>query len=199
MHNTSSKGANPLSIEAIRPLLKLQCARTWLSGGVGIDHWLGRRTRSHGDTDLSVLRSHWPDLARSLPPHLLPYSAVKGDLEPIDDVGKVPSFNNIWIQDGRTKVWVLQVNLEGGNASEWIYRRDPSITRDWASAIQLIRDVPTVVPAVQLLWKSSSPKSKDDADFDAVMPLLSKVEASWLLKSVQAAHPSSPWIARMTP
>lgn len=47
----------PLSVAAVGALFAAAAERWWLSGGLAIEHRLGRPVRAHGDVDVSVLRS----------------------------------------------------------------------------------------------------------------------------------------------
>ena len=55
---------DPLRPDEVAALLAGSAARWWLSGGCGIDAWLARRTRQHGDIDVSVVRGDRSDHRR---------------------------------------------------------------------------------------------------------------------------------------
>lgn len=184
----------PISVPEVQRLLAGSTGRWWLSGGQAIDHWLGRTTRPHGDIDVSVVRAEWARLIAELPSHLEPYAAIDGNLLALADWADSPRLRNIWLRDSRTDRWVLQVNIEEGDAA-WRYRRQPWIELSWHSAVRIVRGVPTGSPATQLLWKSPSPRPRDDADLDVTLPVLSSDDRAWLLQSIRLAHPSSPWLS----
>lgn len=181
----------PMSIVDVRPLLDDPRVRVWLSGGVGLDVWLGYGSRDHGDIDLSVLRADWRPFARRLPKRLIPHAAENGYLRPIGDDADPPA--NVWCLDADTGAWVLQVNLEDGDDHRWIYRRHPAIARPWHLAVVSIGDTSVVAPEVQLLWKSKNPTAKDEADLARVVPTLEPAAKTWLVNAIRAAHPESPW------
>jgi hypothetical protein len=133
---------DPLRPADVAALLRGCGARWWLSGGCGIDAWLGRATREHGDTDVSVLRTDWSALAAVLPARLEPFAASDGELFTMPG-GPAPSaVHNIWIRDAGTGRWVLQVNLEEGDERAWRYRRDPSVSRAWERVFRSGGDLP---------------------------------------------------------
>lgn len=184
----------PLDVEDAARVLKVTTARWWLSGGKAIDHWLGRQTRDHGDTDVSVARSDWLMLVEHLPAHLEPHAAVDGELLPLAAWTTNPRLHNIWVRDTTTDRWVLQINIEEGS-DRWLYRRDPRVSASWEEAIRTIRSVPTGAPQTQLLWKSHRPMAKDDADLVSALPDLGDAGRDWLVRSIRIAHPDSPWLS----
>jgi len=186
----------PLTVGAVSELLAPCTGQWWLSGGCALDHWLGRTTRPHGDIDVSVLRRDWRDLICRLPAGLEPFAAMSGRLLPLAQHADNPELHNIWVRTTGTADWVLQVNIEVGDRDRWRYRRRPAISRPWAQAVADVHGVPTVNPAVQLLWKSMRPEATDDADLAVTAPDLSEADRRWLDGAIRLAHPQSPWASR---
>lgn len=184
-----------LSVEAVGRVLRGTSARAWLSGGAALDHRLGRATRQHGDVDVSVLDADWPCFVGDLPRALEPWWAIDGVLERVVEPSAVRS-PNVWCRTVGGD-WAVQVNLEAGDASEWRYRRDPSVRLPWDRAVTDVGGVPTVSAAVQLLWKSARPEPKDDADRAAVLGTLTPSEREWLVETVARVHPDSPWLGAL--
>jgi hypothetical protein len=180
-----------VAVADVAAILTPSDARWWLSGGYAIDHWLGRTTRSHGDIDVSTVRSDLQRLLAVLPAPLEPVAAMSGRLRPLVQHVDDPALRNIWVRDGEH--WALQINLEDGDERYWRYRRDPRITLPWNRAIAVVRGVPTGTPATQLLWKSAAPRPCDDADCAAVRHNLSSDDREWLRDAIRTAHPDSPW------
>lgn len=162
----------------------------WLSGGVGLDTWLGRVTREHDDIDVSVTRDAWSVLREALGPGLSFFGAASGWLAELDDDVDDPPVNT-WCADASGH-WCLQVNLEAGDDVAWRYRRDERVTRGWEAAVLDVAGAPVMAPEVQLLWKSRHPSRKDVADWTAVFPALGDEPRAWLRAAVRLAHPDSP-------
>lgn len=187
----------PLSVDAVSSLIDGTSA--WLSGGVGIDHWLGRVTRQHGDVDVSVSRRDHAAFLASLPDSLRPFAAQDGWLTPLDELGPDHAGpddagpDNVWCRDQRSGRWVLQVNAEDGDATSWVYRRDRSVVLPWPRAVLVVEGVRTVAPEVQLLWKSHEPRPVDESDRQQVLHRLDTDARTWLRRAIRAAHPDSPW------
>jgi hypothetical protein len=181
-----------MPLEEVRSFLfATSAARVWLSGGLALDVWLGHATRSHEDTDVSVLRSDWDAFARSVPSTLRMYAAEEGSLLPLG--AHLGSANNIWCTRDNHDAWVLQLNLEEGTDSEWRYRRFPAICLEWKRAVVEVDGIRVIAPELQLLWKSKMPVEKDQADLAAVFPHLDASAQEWLARAIATAHPISPW------
>lgn len=163
---------------------RIEGTSAWLSGGVALDHWLGRSTRRHGDTDVSVTESGWHELRARLEPSLHAYSAQSGWLSPAEANPSV----NTWFADD-DGMWRLQVNLESGDDASWRYRRDQRIALPWAEAVLDVDGIRTGAPEVQLLWKLREPSRRDAADIRRFLPLLPVERAEWLRAAVALAHP----------
>lgn len=162
----------------------------WVSGGVGLDRWLGRVTREHGDIDVSVTRDTWAALRAALRPELTFFRAESGWLSELEDDVDVPPVNT-WCADA-TGRWALQINLEAGDVGAWRYRRDERVTRAWDVVVLDVEGVPVMAPEAQLLWKSGRLSPKDVADWAVVLPALPVESRDWLRAAVRLAHPESP-------
>ena len=177
----------------------------WLSGGWAIAHTLGRPVRRHGDIDVSVLPNALvPTLTTlTIDQPYVAWEARRGHLTTLPTqthelTERVDRLRSIWIQDPTTKAFVLQINIESGAPDSWVYRRDYRITTSWTSAIRDVRGVPTGSIATQLLWKSKSPRPFDDIDLAVALRGMGVETVSWLTDAVRLAHPTSPWVTRLT-
>jgi hypothetical protein len=184
---------DPYDVSRVQQLFAPADVRWWLSGGVALDLFLGYASRSHGDIDVSVLRADWPVLEPHLTAWLDVHIAQGGQLTSVDERQVTSDVHNLWAREDADGAWRVQVNLEEGDGSRWVYRRDPRISRTWEDVIRHDGAVPYVNPAVQLLWKAKRVGAKDQADFDAVVPRLAADERGWLSWAIDLAHPTSPW------
>ncbi|MEV0590446.1 hypothetical protein [Nonomuraea cavernae] len=50
---------------------------------------------------------------------------------------------------------------------------------------------------VQLLYKAKGTRPKDQADFEAVLPLLSDGQRRWLDEALETEHTTHPWRERL--
>lgn len=182
-----------MSVAEVASLFARCPMRWWLSGGWAIDHWLGSRTRDHGDIDVSTLRPHLAGLLSALPAGLRPFAAVHGHLLPLEEHLDDRGIHNIWVQERRRDRFVLQINVEEGDERVWRYRRDPRIELTWDRAVGHLRGVEASTPATQLLWKSRDPRTRDEHDLSVIHGALNARDRRWLRESIQLAHPGSPW------
>ena len=96
--------------------------------------------------------------------------------------------NKLWVRPGPDDPWVLDLTISGGCIDRWIYRRQPAISRPWATAVLIDQGtgVAYLAAELQLLFKSRNRCPKDDVDAAQVIPVLTADEAAWL----QAALPN---------
>jgi hypothetical protein len=64
-------------------------------------------------------------------------------------------------------------------------RRDPRVRRSISTLGNVTESgIPYLVPEIQLFYKSTSPRRKDQIDFDAALPLLSAAQRQWLVEAI---------------
>lgn len=161
---------------ALRPFAALGCAH-WVAGGWAIDLFLGRRTRPHKDVEIALARDDQARLLRL--PGLA--SIERGARAPWrGERLELPAHQLLaHFADGAD----VEVLLNEFDASDWIYRRDPSIrlSRSRFDALWL-------PPEVVLLYKSKDPRPEDDQDFAAAFPHLAADQRRWLLDAIGPRH-----------
>ncbi|QCB97914.1 hypothetical protein E5206_14110 [Arthrobacter sp. PAMC25564] len=183
----------PLPLRVVAELLGPSSARWWLSGGVALDHWLGTNTRGHDNIDVSTTIADLPQVVQALP---APFSAwvPSGDgVLPWAEADMDADLQPIRIHNDATGAWVLQVNVEDGTDSVWVYRRDPRLQLPWDRAVIDVDGIPTGAPEVQLVWKALRPRPEDDADKDAVLAELPDEARAWWEHAILTIHPHSSW------
>jgi hypothetical protein len=79
----------------------------------------------------------------------------------------------------------------------WHYRRQPEITRPLSTLIRVTDDgIPYLAPEVQLLYKSRTPREKDDADFERVLPRLDTEQRAWMRDALARTTDPHGWHSR---
>jgi len=192
--------------DEVAHLLRRAGVPWWIAGGWAIDLHLGRRTREHEDIDVLVLRPHLPRLREQLAGWDLYAADPPGTLRPWPVTEELPlGVHDIWCRPTPTADWCLQVMVDdlvdggSGNEPEWVYRRDARVRRAWrtlsgpASSPQ--RGV--LAPDVQLLYKSSTPRAKDEADFAHTVGALNSSQRTWLAEALQLTAATHPWIEQL--
>ena len=104
-----------------------------------------------------------------------------------------------WFREPATGRWRLDVFREPSHGRTWICRRDGRLQRPFAEVIQRTPDgIPYGAPEVVLLYKAKHTRDKDEADFVAVLPLLSLgAGGAWLAEALQLVHPGHRWLAQL--
>jgi len=184
----------PLTLDAVVELLAPARFRWWVTGGHALELFMGRSWRAHDDTDIGICRrdaSEFADLLAHWDVHI----AAGGRLTPWggEPLCAEQDQNNLWCRRAPDEPWCLDVVVGDGDADEWIYRRDPRIRAPWDDVV-LRSDggVPYLGPELQLLFKSRTPRPKDDVDAKEVIPALDKRRVARL---DQLLPPSHPWRA----
>ncbi|NDL57043.1 hypothetical protein [Phytoactinopolyspora mesophila] len=170
----------------------------WVAGGWALWAFTGVERR-HADIDPCVLRSELPVLSAHLVGRLDVWTATDGALQPLlpgEDV--LPDgCDQVWTRRSALDPWEYDILLAPGTADTWVYRRDPTMTMPMADALWERDGVRYLQPEIQLLYKAAGMRSKDQADFEATLPLLDKERRSWLLEGLVTTLPGHPWIDRL--
>ncbi|MFS8204641.1 nucleotidyltransferase domain-containing protein [Streptomyces sp. CWNU-52B] len=177
----------------------------WVAGGLAIELAVGHPIRSHGDIDVLLLRrdqlvaqralAGWQWWAADPPGSLRPWAP--GEVLPL-------GVHDIWCRPGPDAPWRVQVMLDEsqgdshGQEPEWVSRRDPRVRRPISTLGAVSEEgVPFLAPDVQLYYKAKAPRPKDEADFDAVLPVLTERQRGWLVGAITRTYGPHPWIRRL--
>lgn len=173
--------------------------RWWIAGGWAIEALTGS-TRAHGDLDVSIPRSDVPLLRRHLAGRLDVWAAEQGTLRPLtgDLEEDLPlTCGNLWLRRSGADPWEYDVILMTATATTWTYKRDRRISAPIEQILWQRDDLTYLRPEVQLLHKAPGLRPKDQADFDACLPLLQPTARAWLRDALDLAHPRHPWSVRL--
>ncbi len=190
--------------EAITPaevtaLLAGLSAPWWIAGGYAIEAFVGKSFRPHDDVDAGLFRDDQLTIQRHLAGWELHAADPPGALRPWRTGEQLPAgVHDIWARRGPDDPWRFQLMLNESNGDEWLFRRDERIRRTIQSLTWLKDGVPHLAPEIQLLFKSKAPRPKDEADFEAALPLLEQRHKAWLRNALELVEPGNPWLARLT-
>jgi len=189
---------SPLSLGELATLLQAAEFPWWVGGGWALDLFVGHQTRPHDDLDVNVLRRDQHAARRLLDGWDL-HVAAGGTLrlfQPSDWLQ--PNDNDLWCRPAPTAPWALQLMLTDTNGERWVFRRNRAIRRPLAQISRRSpQGLPYLAPEIQLLFKANHPRPKDEADFQAVHPLLDQPSRRWLATALAATHPRHRWLAQL--
>jgi hypothetical protein len=195
-----------------------------LCGGWAVDSWLGRQTRDHADIDISVFHDDQRALFDHLAGwHLIAHDPnVVGDTTELWDGRRLDLPAHIHARPGdglnlnALNTWVrspgaqprdglnLEIMLNERSGRDWVLSREHGITM--ATSRCVLRSgwgLPTLAPEVIMFYKATAyageewftPRSHDDLDFRALLPLLTGQGRDWLREAI-AIVPAHPWLDR---
>ena len=111
------------------------------------------------------------------------------------DVGDIYTYQTRkWLVEGDIEFIELEIDSKEGN--DFVVQENPRLTRSLNKAILYRDGIPYLAPEIILFYKSDknsseSPyaKPKTEADFKAIMPLLSAEQKDWLINAINTAYP----------
>jgi hypothetical protein len=169
-----------------------------VAGGWALDVFLGEVTRPHDDLEIALFRQDQSRLWQH-------FSGWRFDK----------------IVGGRRELWrgeelSLPVHEIHGHAADgagcamefllnerdgdrWIFRRNASVSLPVERAfLQSTSGLPVLAPEIVLLFKSKSPRPKDESDFTAARGRLGETRRQWLRAALCECYQRHPWIEMLT-
>jgi hypothetical protein len=184
----------PWRPEELGPLLAGVDVPWYVAGGWALDLLRGKQTREHGDLEIAVPAPAFGAVRDALVGYEFEV-AGSGHLWPLDSPAFEVMFQT-WVSEPRTGVYRLDIFREPQRDGEWVCRRDETIQLPYERVIRVSADgIPCLVPEIGLLFKAKHcAEPKNQADFDATLPLLDAGAAGWLAKALARIHPGHAWI-----
>ena len=182
---------SPLPVDAIAGAMRGADFFWCLAGGLAIERVVGETYRSHGDSDIVVLRSqldavqrHLDDwhLAAADPPGLL-RTWVRGERLPW-------RVHDVWAHRADARAWELQLMIQEADGDCWYYRRDDRVNGRIDDLAIVVDGVPCLRMDLQLLYKSRGVRAKDDEDFLRLVPVLSEDRRRQLVDWLRLTNPN---------
>ena len=157
-------------------------------GGWALDLWHGRQTRPHEDLEIAIPRPRLAEARHTLADFEF-WTASNGALS---KTPPTPEQHQNWVLDPIANVWRVDIFLEPGDDTTWIYRRDESLRLPRAQTFALTSDgIPYLRPELVFLFKAKAMRPKDELDFATALPRLDRL---WLGELLARAHPNHPWL-----
>ena len=175
-------------------------AQWWIAGGYAIELAAGRPIRDHGDIHVLMLRRDQLAVQQALPGWQWQAADPPGSLRPWQPGERLPvGVYDIWCRPGPSEPWRIQVMLDESAGNDWVSRRDERIRLPITSiGLVTARGIPYLAPEIQLFYKANAGRPKDETDFAAALPVLTKSQRQWLIGALRLVYgPAHPWRARL--
>jgi Aminoglycoside-2''-adenylyltransferase len=186
----------PIEPEQIAELLSRFARPWWICGGWALDLFLARETRRHADLDVALLRHDQLALFHHLRAWDLHYATPIHTLEPWDGRHLGLPIHGIWARrSGEPNAsWTCEFLLNEERDGEWVFRRNEAVRRPLEEIGDERDGVPFLRPEIVLLYKATERSPKNDTDFAAVQPRLSRESSLWLRAALERCDDRHPWI-----
>ncbi len=162
----------------------------FVAGGWALDLFLGRVTRSHAD--VAIFRTDQAAWMKAI-------SGERGRLE-LWLAGEVLTLPVHELHGRKATDMTDAITLEAdfllneSDGERWIFRRDPSITRQIELVGRCSRvGIPALAPEIARLYKAPRFKPEDDADLHSVASALDYEARAWLVNALKRHQPGHPW------
>lgn len=168
----------------------------WIAGGWALELFCRAPVRPHGDLDIGILRHDFEAVRQALSTWEI-FEAKAGHLTRLD-LSRLPrvDVHTLWCRPGDGLPWAMELMLDDGDPDVWIYRREPRIRRPLAEVVgRTATGLPYLAPEIQLLYKSKSPRARDERDFRRLWPLLSEDARTWLDQALTLVSPHHQWLS----
>ncbi|WP_030240252.1 nucleotidyltransferase domain-containing protein [Streptomyces sp. NRRL S-350] len=171
---------------------------TWcVAAGWALDLFRGKQTRPHGDLEIAVPAAGFPEVRDRFPEYA--FDAVgSGRVWPEAGAEALAATHQTWVRDPASGRFLFDVFREPHEGGTWICRRDESLRLPYERIMERTADgIPYLAPELVLLFKAKAARPKDRADFDGVLPLLSRARRDSLSEWLTCMHPGHPWLAEL--
>jgi hypothetical protein len=187
--------------EAARRLVGVK-APWYVAAGWAIDLFLGGKRREHEDLEIAIPAASLGELVDALAGHEVYAVRVpgKGIFTLLEEAGdRLGETHQTWVRDPGTGDWRLDLFREPSTEDTWICRRDERIRLPFSEAILRTDDgIPYGRPELILLYKARhAEREKDQADFEATLPLLGGRARARLAEWISLVHPGHHWLPEL--
>ncbi|MEU1198659.1 hypothetical protein ABZ446_20765 [Streptomyces sp. NPDC005813] len=171
---------------------------TWcVAAGWALDLFRGEQSRPHGDLEIAVPAAGFPEIRGRFPEYV--FDAVgSGRVWPGAGAEALAATHQTWLRDPTSGQFLFDVFREPHEGGTWIFRRDEGLRLPYDTIIERTADgIPYLAPELALLFKARAQRPKDQADFDAVLPLLGRARRDVLAGLLATVHPRHPWLTEL--
>ena len=168
-----------------------------VAAGWALDLFRGSQSRPHGDLEIAVPAAGFPEIRDRFRDYA--FDAVgSGQVWPDADAEVLAATHQTWAREPKSSQFLFDVFREPHDRGVWICRRDESLRLPYDAIIERTSDgIPYLAPELVLLFKAKAVRPKDQADFDSVLPLLSRKRRDALSEWLRRIHPGHAWLAEL--
>ena len=173
-------------------------ATAWyVAAGWALELFRGTPTRAHGDIEIAIPGARFAEVRGRLSGYA--FDAVGSGRVWADATPDVlAATHQTWVRDPVTGDYLLDVFREPHDGDTWICRHDETIRFPYSEIIDHTVDgVPYLVPELVLLFKAKHARPKDQADFVATVPHLTKGQCATLADLLARVYPGHAWLAAL--
>lgn len=174
----------------------------FICGGWAIDLLLDVESRPHADLEIGVPRSD-QDAVRA---HFrgrdiyafMPRQGRDADIVPWTEEHLELPVHQVLVQDPTREPKEFEFFLQEVQNRVWRFRRLPAIQMPYVEVVHRSPcGIPVVAPEIQVLYKSTYHRGKDEQDFGLVLPHLRFAQREWLCEALRMYKPDDEWIPRL--
>jgi Aminoglycoside-2''-adenylyltransferase len=169
----------------------------YVAAGWALELFRGEQRREHEDLELAVPNTRFDELAAVLEGFEVFVITGRAEATPLAEArDRLADTQQTWIREPATGLWRFDVFREPSDGDTWICRREPAIRMPYATLIEWTDDgIPYGRPEVVLLFKAKhAQEQKNQADFEATLPLLDSTRVEWLRDALERVHPGHRWL-----
>jgi hypothetical protein len=169
----------------------------YVAAGCALELFRGEQRREHEDLELAVPNTRFDELAAVLEGFEVFLITGPTEATPLAEArDRLADTQQTWIREPATGLWRFDVFREPSDGDTWICRREPAIRMPYATLIERSDDgIPYGRPEVVLLFKAKHAREqKNQADFEATLPLLDSSRVEWLRGALERVHPGHRWL-----
>ncbi|WP_371623664.1 hypothetical protein OG245_12925 [Streptomyces sp. NBC_01116] len=165
-----------------------------VAAGWALDLFRGGQTRVHGDIEIAIPETGFPEVRRRFPGYVFD-AAGSGRIWEDARPETLAAVHQTWLRDPATGNYLLDVFREPHDGDTWICRRDARIRLPYSEIVHRTGDgIPYLAPELVLLFKAKHARPKDRRDFDATVPHLTRAQRTTLAELLARVHPGHAWL-----
>jgi hypothetical protein len=169
----------------------------YVAAGWALDLFLGGGLREHEDLEVAIPHECFDEVRQALAEFDVFIPVGGGLVRRVESLTpeELATTHQSWVRQPSTGLWRLDVFREPSTATTWVCRRDERIRLPFADVIAHTPDgIPYAQPEITLLYKAKHAREKDEADFERVLPRLSRRRRRWLSWALGLVHPGHRWL-----